>query len=170
MKLSKIAMVFLCCLSAHVSLSEIQTPGYLYSEGEREAEVFDELPLLEKEEATIEKIMHALATSNIPKLVWKQKELERMGRSINHVHPLRFICCIISSPILRSDLQEVHRSFFKWRAFVDGFRRRMTEEFYKGNLKKFLPGFCETLDVKVEVVEHFVDHIDWEGLIKAILY
>lgn len=170
MKLSKIVILFLCCFYIYLSASDSYKSDFVYRGEEFEATVFDELPLLEKEEATIQKLMHTLAISNIPKLIWKQKELEKMGRSINHVHPLKFLCCIISNPILRSDLQEVHRSFFKWRGFVDGFRRRMTEEFYKGNLKKFLPGFCDTLDVKVEVVEHFVDHRDWEGLIKAILY
>lgn len=131
---------------------------------------FEELPLSDQEQGTIEKIMHSLANYNVPKLLWKQKELEKMGRSINQVHPLRFIAHIIESPILRSDLQEVHRSFFKWRGFLDGFRRRMTEEFYKGNLKAYVPGFCEDLHVKPEIIEHFIDHRDWEGLVKAILY
>lgn len=131
---------------------------------------FEELPLNDQEKVTIEKIMHSLAVYNVPKLLWKQKDLEKMGKSINQVHPLRFIGYIISQPILRSDLQEVHRSFFKWRGFLDGFRRRMTEEFYKGNLKAYVPGFCEELHVKEELVEHFIDHRDWEGLVKAILY
>jgi len=131
---------------------------------------FEELPLSEQEKGTIEKIVHSLANHNVPKLLWKQKELEKMGKSINQVHPLRFIAHIISNPILRSDLQEIHRSFFKWRGFLDGFRRRMTEEFYKNNLKPYLTGFCEELHVKPEVVEHFMDHRDWEGLVKAILY
>lgn len=131
---------------------------------------FEELPLSDQEKVTIEKILHSLAIYNVPKLLWKQKELEKMGRSINHVHPLKFIGYIITDPILRSDLQEVHRSFFKWRGFLDGFRRRMTEEFYKGNLTAYLPGFCDELHVKVEVVEHFIDRRDWEGLVKAILY
>lgn len=131
---------------------------------------FEELPLLNKEEETIQKIMNALASSSIPRLIWKQKELEKMGKSINHVHPLKFISFIINEPILRSDLQEVHRNFFKWRGFLDGFRRRMTEEFYKGNLKKFLPGFCESVCVKEEVIDHFIEKRDWEGLVKSILY
>lgn len=131
---------------------------------------FEDLPLLNKEEETIQKIMNALASSSIPRLLWKQKELEKMGKSINHVHPLKFISFIINEPILRSDLQEVHRNFFKWRGFLDGFRRRMTEEFYKGNLKKFLPGFCESVCVKEEVVDHFIEKRDWEGLVKSILY
>lgn len=134
------------------------------------SESFKELPLVEKQEKTIEKLMHILANSSLPKLLWKQKELERMGRSINDVHPLRFIDHIITHPILRSDLQEVHRNFFKWKAFVDGFRRRMTEEYYKNNIAEFLPGFCASVDIKVEVAEHFIEHRDWEGLIKAILY
>jgi hypothetical protein len=131
---------------------------------------FDEIPLHEKEEKVIEKLMHCLASSSVPKLIWKQNDLQKLGRSINHVHPLKFISHIINQPILRSDLQEVHRNYFKWKGFLDGFRKRMTEEFYKGTLKDLIPGFAQSVDVKPEIVEHFVERRDWEGLVKSILY
>ena len=131
---------------------------------------FEDLTIEEKEAKMIERLMHTLATANFAKLIWKQRDLERIGRSINHIHPLKFISHIVSEPILRSDLQEVHRNFFKWKGFMDGFRRRMTEEFYKGNLEKFLPGFCETMGIKEDVVDHFIERRDWEGLVRAILY
>lgn len=187
MQLPKMLMVLMCCQGAVSGLGLQAYDGKVVinrdqkEEGnwgrvprienmEYQTEAFEELPLSEQEQDTIEKIMHSLATYNIPKLLWKQKDLEKMGKSINQVHPLRFIGHIITQPILRSDLQEVHRSFFKWRGFLDGFRRRMTEEFYKGNLKAYLPGFCEELHIKEEVIDHFIDRRDWEGLVKAILY
>ncbi len=46
----------------------------------------------------------------------------------------------------------------------------MTEEFYKGTLKDLIPGFAQSVDVKPEIVEHFVERRDWEGLVKSILY
>ncbi len=135
-----------------------------------EEDSYETLSISEKEVNALGKIMHALGTASVPELLWKQKELKKLGKSINHVHPLKFIGTIISEPILRSDLQETHRNFFKWRAFLDGFRRRMTEEFYKGNINSYIPGFCKSLHVKQEVIEHFVERRDWEGLVKAIMY
>ena len=192
MKCSKVLVMVVCCMGLTLNaksseewrqeLMNVGKYGFkedaisdeeLYSSNEETASnitTFEELPLLEKEEESIEKIMHALGTAGVPELIWRQKELKRLGKSINHIHPLRFIGYIVSEPILRSDLQEAHRNFFKWRAFLDGFRRRMTEEFYKGNLGQYLPGFCKELDIKQEVVEHFIDRRDWEGLVKAILY
>jgi hypothetical protein len=131
---------------------------------------FEDIPLHDKEEKVIEKLMHCLASSSVPKLIWKQNDLQKMGKAINHIHPLKFISHIINQPILRSDLQEVHRNYFKWRGFLDGFRRRMTEEFYKGTLKDLIPGFAQSVDVRPEIVEHFVERRDWEGLVKSILY
>lgn len=131
---------------------------------------FDEIPLQEKEQKAIEKLMRCLATSSIPKLIWKQNDLQKLGRSINHVHPLKFISHIINQPILRSDLQEVHRNYFKWKGFLDGFRKRMTEEFYKGTLNELVPGFAHSVGVCPEIVDHFIEKRDWEGLVKAILY
>jgi hypothetical protein len=131
---------------------------------------FEDIPLHEKEEKVIEKLMRCLASSSVPKLIWKQNDLQKLGKAINHVHPLKFISHIINQPILRSDLQEVHRNYFKWRGFLDGFRRRMTEEFYKDTLKDLIPGFAQSVDVRPEIVEHFVERRDWEGLVKSILY
>lgn len=135
-----------------------------------EPKSFERLEMTEKEEKAIYKIIHTLGTSNVPKLLWKKRELEKLGSSINHVHPMKFIATILTNPTLRADLQEVRRSFFKWNGFIDGFRRRMTEEYYKNNIQHYVLGFCEELDVKEEVVEHFVERRDWEGLVKAILY
>lgn len=131
---------------------------------------FDDIILEEKEEKMIEKLMRSLASSSVPKLIWKQNELQKIGRSINHIHPLKFISHIINQPILRSDLQEIHRNYFKWRGFLDGFRKRMTEEFYKGSLKDLVPGFANSVDAKEEIIEHFIEKRDWEGLVKAVLY
>lgn len=192
MRHSRVLMMIACCMAFSLQVKSAEEWGLeltqvekysLKEESEREdgfyfshentrseATSFEQLPLSEKEEENIEKILHALGTCGVPELIWKQKELKRLGKSINHVHPLRFIEYIVSQPILRSDLQETHRNFFKWRAFLDGFRRRMTEEFYKGNLKQYLPGFCKALEIKQEVAEHFIDRRDWEGLVKAILY
>lgn len=192
MRCSKVLVMIICCMGISLNAKSSEEwrqelmsvgkyniredarsdGGFYSSNGDRESDIatFEQLPLLEKEEENIEKILHALGTYGVPELIWRQKELKRLGKSINHVHPLRFIGYIISQPILRSDLQETHRNFFKWRAFLDGFRRRMTEEFYKGNLNQYLPGFCKSLEIKQEVAEHFIDRRDWEGLVKAILY
>ena len=139
-------------------------------ETEEAPKSFDRLLISEKDKKTLYKIVHTLGTSNVPKLLWKKRDLEKLGNSINHVHPMRFIATILLNPTLRADLQEVRRSFFKWNGFMDGFRRRMTEEFYKDNIQAYVLGFCDELEVKEEVVQHFVDRKDWEGLVKAILY
>ncbi|MBM3192320.1 MAG: hypothetical protein FJZ63_06705 [Chlamydiae bacterium] len=132
---------------------------------------FEELTLSDKEEQTLEKMLHMLASSSDARvLILQQKKLEKFFQTLNPAHPLKVLAYTIEHPILRSDLQEVHRSFFKWRKFLEYFRRRMTEEFYKDNLKSFVPGFCDTLHVKKDVVEHFVSHRDWDGLIKSVLY
>jgi len=142
-----------------------------HSEDKTKAASFEELGLSEKEEKTLEQMLHMLASSSDAKvLILQQKKLDKYFQTLNPVHPLKVLSYIIQHPILRSDLQEVHRSFFKWRKFLEFFRRRMTEEFYKDNLKNYTPGFCDTLHVKKDVVDHFISHRDWEGLIKAVLY
>ena len=130
---------------------------------------FMSLELSETEGDTIGKIVTTLAADNIALLLWKKKDLESLGRTIDHVHPLRFIHHIIATPELHSNLRDIKHNFFKWNGFLDGFRRRMTEEYYKDNIVEYLPGFCEELDISFELVLHFVKKKDWEGLVKAML-
>lgn len=142
----------------------------IIEEEEKEPKAFEDLLLTDREKKIIHKMIHNLSRSNIALLLWKKKDLEKWGRSVNHVHPLKFLETIIVSPTLRSDLQEIRRNFFKWSLFMDNFRRRMTEEFYKESLQPFVEGFCKEIFISEEVVQHFVDRRDWEGLVKAVLY
>lgn len=173
----KILIVSLSCFAGalhaeNIYVTEFHNWGWTsQSEDKTKAASFEELGLSEKEEKTLEQMLHMLASSSDAKvLILQQKKLDKHFQALNPVHPLRVLSYIIQHPILRSDLQEVHRSFFKWRKFLEFFRRRMTEEFYKDNLKNYTPGFCDTLHVKKDVVDHFISHRDWEGLIKAVLY
>jgi hypothetical protein len=127
-----------------------------------------QLPLNDKEKRTIRKIFTNMAEKNIIQLALEKRTMEKKGKSVNHVHPLRFIGYIFSCD-LKNCMRKIAKSSFKWDAFVDGFSRRMKEELANNNLYKHIPGFCQEVGANPEEVTRFIDKKDWEGLVKSLI-
>lgn len=134
--------------------------------------LLEELPLSEQEKRIIENIVHTVATHSTIGLIWKVTELERMGASINHVHPLRFIGHIIMTPAVKGHMQAIHQHYFKWRGVLGGFQRRMAEEGNADNLKKYVPDFCKQLNIpeKQSEVESHIEHKSFENLLRMLIH
>ncbi len=132
-------------------------------------ESFFDLPLTDKDKRFIKSIITTMADKNIFQLAFERRTLERKGKKINHVHPLRFAGFILSSPDLRSNLKIIKKSSFKWDAFIDGFVKRMKEELLHGNVYQYLAGFAQLTGTTEDHVKHYVNKKDYEGLIKSLL-
>ncbi|MBS3905100.1 MAG: hypothetical protein KGZ39_07225 [Simkania sp.] len=133
------------------------------------AEAFYQLPLNDNERQIIHKIIDTMAKDNVLKLGLKRKSMERKGKRIRQVHPLRFLGHIFSDGHLRQCMREISRSHFKWNGFMDGLKDRMKEEAARGNLRQYIPGFAELLHIDEHQVYQYIDHRDWEGLVKHLL-
>ncbi len=130
---------------------------------------FYQLPLNDKEKRLIRTIFTTMAEKNIIQLALEKRTMEKKGKKVNHVHPLRFIGYIFSNPELKSCMRKIVKSSFKWDAFVDGFSRRMKEEYSNNNLYKHIPGFCQEVGANPDNISRFIDKKDWEGLVKSLL-
>src|SRR5581483_7360484 len=132
-------------------------------------EPFYGLPLSDKEKRFIKSIISTMADKNLIQLVFEKSVLEKKGKRINHVHPLRFMGYILSNPDLKSDVKTIKKSSFKWDAFVDGFAKRMKEELAHGNVYQHIPGFALEIGTTAKHVEEYVNKKDFEGLIRSML-
>jgi hypothetical protein len=132
-------------------------------------EPFYQLPLTDKEKRFIKIIVMTMAEKNIFQLALERRTLEKKGRKVHHVHPLRFVGFILSDPDLKEGLRTIKKSVFKWDAFVDGFGKRMKEEYGNGNLYQHVPGFAQLVGGNTESICQFLDKKDWEGLLKSML-
>lgn len=132
-------------------------------------DAFQQLPLSDREKKIISFIVTTIAEKNIFQLALEKRSMEKKGKKIGQVHPLRFIGYIISDPELKNCLKQIRKSSFKWDAFIDGYAKRMKEEYANDNLFKYLPGFAAQVGAsEAEVREYIVDK-DFEGLVKALL-
>ncbi|HEY2809992.1 MAG TPA: hypothetical protein VGJ00_01175 [Rhabdochlamydiaceae bacterium] len=132
-------------------------------------DLFYQLPLNEKEKKLITQLVTTIAEKSIWGLLFKKKELERIGKKINHVHPMRFMGYILSEPKLKKHLKEIKTSSFKWDHFIDGFADRMKEENAKNNLSPYIPGMAHLLKVHQSHILDFVHSKDYEGLVKSLI-
>ncbi len=132
-------------------------------------EPFYTLPLNDREKRFIKVIVSTMADKNIFQLALEKRTLEKKGKKVHHVHPLRFVGFILADPDLKDDLRTIKKSSFKWDAFVDGFGKRMKEEYGKGNLYQHVPGFAQQVGANPENVYPYLDKKDWEGLVRSLL-
>jgi hypothetical protein len=130
---------------------------------------FYQLPITQKEKRIIHTIITTMAEKNILQLAFVKRSMEKKGKKIEHIHPLRFMGYILSSSELRSCLRAIKKSSFKWDAFIGGFSRRMREEHANDNLYIHVPGFCQQIGSDQELVKRFIHKKDWEGLIEKHL-
>ena len=77
---------------------------------------FLSLPAADWEVDTIRKIINTMGEKNLVQLLMKKKELKKLGKRIDQVHPLRFLEIVFSNSKTTHSMREVRKSSFKWDA------------------------------------------------------
>jgi len=132
-------------------------------------DLYETLPITVEEKQKIGRILSTMAENNVFKLLFEKKYLERLGREVNHVHPVRFIGTVFSDPRLVHCMFQIRRSGFKWDGFIDGFRERFMEEVRANNVDKYLPGLAKALNVSAEDLQAYAHYKDVEGLVLYLM-
>ena len=128
---------------------------------------FSSLTLDEDERRIITSLITTMAERNILKLGLMRKTLERKQR-IHHV-PFFKTLADISTSHLKTCMQKIRKSSFKWDGFIDGLSKKMRDESSHDNLEKYVPGFSEYLAINPDSVMHYISKHDWEGLVRFLL-
>lgn len=134
-----------------------------------EIDAYYELSLPDHERKLINELVRNMAEKSIWGLLFKKREMERLGKRVNHIHPMRFIGYILADPRLKRYLKEVSTSSFKWDHFIDGFSKRMKEEAAHDNVMRYIPGMAHALKFDPARMTHFIRDKDYDGLVQAIL-
>jgi hypothetical protein len=153
---------------AAVSVRDLDRAIYTAS-NDSSVNLFYSLPITHEEERIIHRIITTMADKNILLLALDRKKLERKGKEIEHVHPMRFLGVIFASSHLRHSMHAIRKSGFKWDGFMGGLARRMKEESLRHNLTPYIPGFSEHVRADPEKVASYIHRRDWEGLVRYLL-
>ncbi len=145
-------------------------PAVTFADPPSKEEVgYESLPISVEEKQKIAKILVTMAENNVFSLLFEKKHLERLGHDIRHVHPLRFLGTVFNDPRLVHCMHRIRRSSFKWDGFIDGFTERFKEEIRSGNINAYIPGLAESLDVKSEDLQAYVNYADFQGMVIFLL-
>ena len=109
------------------------------------ADLFSLLPITPEEKEKIRLIIHTLGTTWLPVLVGQASYLGRLGREIDHVHPLRFLERILLDNTLLGHLDTIHNTPFVWTQFLEGLSGKLNRE--RAGLPAYIPGFARSMQI-----------------------
>jgi hypothetical protein len=152
-----------------IRITHSSTPQFILVSNDAKNNSFYQLPLSSREMDIIDTIITTMAKDNLIQLAFNRRSIEKKGKKIEHVHPLRFMGHIMSTKSLREHARVIKKSSFKWDAFVDGFGKRMKEELGHNNVYQHVPGFAQLVAAKPDHINHYIHKRDWDGLVKSLL-
>ena len=84
---------------------------------EASKKAFYQLTLTKDDVKNIHYIVKSMGTCSYGTLLVRSVEMNKRGDAIRHVHPLRFLGCIVSNSKQKEYLKEIRRSKVKWMTF-----------------------------------------------------
>ncbi|NDE82156.1 MAG: hypothetical protein EB051_00870 [Chlamydiia bacterium] len=129
-------------------------------------EGYNQLRLTRADTKNIRSILTTMSDKNVLSLLLEKSSLEKKGKQIRPVHPMRFIGYILADPHLRKCLRNIKKDYFKWSNFVEGFVDRMKEENGRNNVVHYIYGLSNLIKVDSNTIYQFIHKKDYEGLLK----
>jgi hypothetical protein len=122
-----------------------------------------------EEASAVSEIVTVMAESNLLSLASKRKYLVRVGKKIEHLHPLDFLKVVVVSRPLLEHIRNIQKSSVKWRAFVSGISKGFEEAFSKGEFDKEMVSFCEVVKIAQTELIPLIQKKDWESFLKTVI-
>lgn len=99
-----------------------------------------------------------------------KKHLEKLGKEIEHVHPIKLLGIIFSTPNMKPYMKDIFNDYFKWKKFIEGFTTSMNHEISKNNASQYLSDFAKDVKGDLELIKIFYNKRDWKGLINYLIH
>ena len=149
------------------------TPFFLSDDSGKTAESIDPfytLRLTPDDCKNISTLIENMADLNLFSLLRKSKQMKKLGRKLEPVHPLRFLGWIFSNPELKKRMPKIQNSYFRWSKFTEGLFGRLSREARDGNIDPFIPGFAHLVCRSCVSIEEKADCGDWAGMLDELMH
>ena len=130
---------------------------------------YDELACTQEDREKIAFLITTMGENGKIALLFKARELRRIGDEILHVHPLRFLGVVFSNPILINHMREIYNDYFKWNEFIDGLGTSLTAQANRDKLNCYLNDFSKEINILPDNMKHFIAAREWERFVLFLM-
>lgn len=126
--------------------------------------------VIDSEKKIIAYVIHTLATASEFKLLGLRSDLNKTGKKIDHIHPLRQLLCVFTDPSIRSDFHKMSRRYLVWKNYAEKLTDVLSLEADKGNLTRLqIENFANTLSIASEPACSFLEKRKWRAFLDWLL-
>jgi len=123
--------------------------------------------LTDKEKQDITFIITTLSEHSLIGLWGYEKDLKAAGAQLEHVHPLRHLGYVFSTPDLTAKTQKIDR--YPWKRYARDFRKPLGLALKQGKMDQaVLEDFSKRVGIDKEILQPYVDKQDWVGFVNTL--
>lgn len=121
-----------------------------------------------KEKKEIAYIVETLGNSSLVKIAKAKSSLEKSGKVIDNVHPLKFLSHVFSTEKLKAATHNIYGRSWVWSTFCKGIIGSLEEENNRDNLLPFIADFSSTVQINSEEIYPIAKRKQWKDFIEAL--
>jgi AAA+ ATPase superfamily predicted ATPase len=124
--------------------------------------------LTDNEKRKIAHTIETLGNSSLVSLAREKSALEKEGREIEHIHPLKFLACIFSEERLKAAMHNIHGRSWVWGQFFKGLKEALETEHMHENLLPYIQDFSNHLKISSKKIYALVEKQRWKEFIEIL--
>lgn len=130
---------------------------------------YHKLKCSDQDKAIIFTVVSTTANENILWLFAHKEKMNRMGDSITHVHPLKFLEVVFSDPNLKSCMISISEDTLKWWYYRSNLISQLKAKYETNELLRHVKPFSRELTLAENAVRSFLEKKDWDGFFTYLM-
>lgn len=124
--------------------------------------------LLENEKKTISRIVETLGNASLVTIAKEKSSLEKAGKVVEHVHPLKFLAHIFSTEKLKAAIHNLNGRSWVWDKFFKGLKMGLEEEAAQDNLLPHIKKFSASLKIDSKALYTHAEQQRWKEFVNVL--
>lgn len=122
------------------------------------------------ERTDIRYILKTLAKSTWTELLKSKSSLKKAGDRIDHIHPLRFLACVLNDQELNGCLHTIHDRSKVWKEFFGGLSKSLGEEAARSNMgNELIQDFANSIKIDASPLFTPVAQGQWSDFLSILM-
>ena len=128
-------------------------------------------PVTPEEKKDVSLILKTLATVHPIKLLGHKKKLENAGDRVDHLHPFKWLMCILTDEELKVYVHTLEdQRGMAWKGFLNGTTKSLEQESSLGNLKpEYINDFSAQLKIDPNAIIPALKDRRWEKFVEIVI-